>query len=198
MLGRAWGDRGTRRARQSASDAMRGISCAVVPSGARGASKGPGPTPVHAGTHAEGRLAAQRKDARTLKDLKNDSSSVVFPKPASPTTIRLNDSRGGSRESRGSMLRLWYGSRGGDPIELTRDLASRSRRYSSPMTPVQWTVGDHRAQGRGRQVRAYRRPLTRPGRRSSLRPGACHRRGREASPSPRCSHSLPSRRLCDS
>ena len=78
-----------------------------------------------------------------LKDLKNDSSSVVLPKPASPTTIRLNDSRGGSRERRGSMLRLWYGSRVGEPIE--RDLASRSRRYSSPITPVQGIAGDHRA-----------------------------------------------------
>ena len=78
-----------------------------------------------------------------LKDLKNDSSSVVLPKPASPTTIKLNDSRGGSRERRGSMLRLWYGSRVGEPIE--RDLASRSRRYSSPITPVQGIAGDHRA-----------------------------------------------------
>ena len=78
-----------------------------------------------------------------MNDLKNDSSSVVLPKPASPTTIKLNDSRGGSRERRGSMLRLWYGSRVGEPIE--RDLASRSRRYSSPITPVQGIAGDHRA-----------------------------------------------------
>ena len=124
--------------------ASRAIEAAVVTRVARGASKGSGPTPVRAGTRAEGRLA----ERLTLKDLKNDSSSVVLPKPASPTTIRLNDSRGGSRESRGSMLRLWYGSRGGDPIELTRALASRSRRYSSPMTPVQCTVGDNRTQER--------------------------------------------------
>ena len=190
---------GVRDERKKASRAMRraasrAIEAAAVPRGARGASKGPSPTPVRAGARAKGRLA----ERLTLKDLKNDSSSVVLPKPASPTTIRLNDSRGGSRESRGSMLRLWYGSRGGDPIELTRALASRSRRYSSPMTPVQCTAGDHRAQGMGRQVRAHRRRLTLPGRRSSLRPGECRRRGREAIPSPRCSRSLPSRRLCDS
>ena len=93
--------------------------------------------------------SAKGKPSFTLKDLKNDSSSVVLPKPASPTTIRLNDSRGGSRESRGSMLRLWYGSRGGDPIEFARALASRNRRYSSPMTPEQCIVGYRRSQGLG-------------------------------------------------
>mmetsp|Transcript_10623 Transcript_10623/g.35284 ORF Transcript_10623/g.35284 Transcript_10623/m.35284 type:complete len:217 (+) Transcript_10623:2080-2730(+) len=36
------------------------------------------------------------------KLLKKDSSSVVLPRPASPTTIRLKDSRPGSRELRGS------------------------------------------------------------------------------------------------
>mmetsp|Transcript_33055 Transcript_33055/g.109224 ORF Transcript_33055/g.109224 Transcript_33055/m.109224 type:complete len:219 (+) Transcript_33055:723-1379(+) len=41
------------------------------------------------------------------KDLKNDSRRVVLPRPASPTTIRLNDSRPGSRDVLGSTQRPW-------------------------------------------------------------------------------------------
>ena len=141
----ARGDRGTRRGRQGASDATRGVSCDRGGSDNEGSrvarARGPCPTPVRAGAVQRRQGWAERL---ALNDLKNDSSSVVLPKPASPTTIRLNDSRGGSRERRGSMLRLWYGSRVGEPIELTR-LASRSRRYSSPITPVQGIAGDHRA-----------------------------------------------------
>ena len=82
----------------------RATRAAGVPTSANGASKEPGPNrerPCKRPGPAATRLSL------TLKDLKKDSSSVVFPRPASPTTIRLKDSRGGSRESRGSMLRLW-------------------------------------------------------------------------------------------
>ena len=144
VLRRHGGDRGTRRGRQGANEATRGVSCDRGGSDNEGSrvarARGPCPTPVRAGAVQRRQGWAERL---ALNDLKNDSSSVVLPKPASPTTIKLNDSRGGSRERRGSMLRLWYGSRVGEPIE--RDLASRSRRYSSPITPVQGIAGDHRA-----------------------------------------------------
>ena len=43
------------------------------------------------------RSSSENAASSSRNDLKKDSRSVVLPRPASPTTIRLNDSCGGSR-----------------------------------------------------------------------------------------------------